>query len=275
MDSSHIEPAPLTAVDRTTLQQLVVKLLQRKGMFVAEAEIVAERMIEADLYQRFAEGVGSLFEFLETMDLGDIDPRARVITVKETAATALLDGSTGMGHVATTHAMRMAIEKATDVGMATIVVKNSRPGGDLGGIALLAAKQGLIGMVTSSAGDLENGYSLAWSIPATDGAFPVIHRQAGSGLDPALTALCGLLSAGLAGADPHPRKRKASRTANTVEYSLLAIHPDKFGTREALIAKWGVTGPAIDAATTTVSLQSVDAEQLSALAAKIKFAVNW
>lgn len=275
MDSSDHEPAAFTLVDRTTLQALVVKLLQRKGMFVAEAEIVAERMLEADLQQRFADGVGSLFEYLETMDLGDIDPRARVMSVHDAAATALLDGSTGMGHVAATNAMLMAIEKATAVGMATVVVKNSRPCGDLGGIALLAAKQGLVGLVISSGSDLESSESVAWAIPTADGGSAIVRRQPGQGLDPLLVSLFGLLSAGLAGADPHPRKRKAARTANTVEYSVLAIHPEKLGTRDALFAKWGGVTTAAVVESSTVPLQPADAQKLAGLAAKIKFAVNW
>ena len=108
MDSSSPDPASVIQADRATLQQLVIKLLQRKGMFVAEAEIVAERMIEADLQQRPGDGAGSLPEYLEAIDLGDIDPRARLITVSETPAIAVLDGSSGMGHVGTTRAMLMA-----------------------------------------------------------------------------------------------------------------------------------------------------------------------
>src|SRR5258708_22112014 len=101
MDSSNLDPASTLQVDRSTLQQLAIKLWQRKGMFAAEAEIVAERMIEADVQLRFGEGVGTLPDYLDAMDLGDIDPRARIITVVESPAIAMLDGSTGMGHVAT------------------------------------------------------------------------------------------------------------------------------------------------------------------------------
>ena len=242
MDSSNLDPNSVVQVDRAMLRQLVVKLLQRKGMFVAEAEIVAERMMEADLLQRSGEGVGSLPEYLNAMDLGDIDPRARIITVTETPAIAVLEGSTGMGHVATTKAMLMAAEKANAVGTGTVQIRNSRPCGDLGGLVRLAANQGLIGVVTTSLDPGANAtpghHDLAWAIPAPDGAAPLIQRVRSGSLDGGISILCGVLSAGLAGADAIPHKRKAAHAANSVEYSLVAISPDKFGVRDTFFAKW-------------------------------------
>lgn len=285
MDTSIPDPASIVQVDRAVLQQLVVKLLQRKGMFAAEAEIVAERMIEADVQQRPGEGTGSLAEYLDAMDLGDIDPRARTLTVSETPAIAVLDGSTGMGHVAATRAMLMALEKANSVGTGCVSVKNSRLCGDLGGIVRLAANQGLIGLITTSfdAGETNaaDEVNMAWAIPAPDGAVPLVRRGSSHRLDCELSILCGVLSAGLAGADPQPRKRKPVRVANTVEYGLMAVSPDKFGTRDAFFAKWKLLW-SNDAATgsdpgsaATVPLQSSVAGRLAELAAKIKFAVSW
>jgi hypothetical protein len=275
-----VDPESFVEVDRSLLQQLVVKLLQRKGMFAAEAEIVADRMIDADLERHPRHGVGSLPEYLEAMDLGDIDPRARVITINETAAIAVLDGSTGMGHVATTKAMLMAVEKGLAVGIGSVVIRNSRPCGDLGCVARLAANRGLVGMVTTSFHDLadiqthEN--SVAWALPANGDAPPVVER---TGQRESLATLGQILSAGLAGADPLPRKRKANRAANLVEYSLTAISPERFGSADNFFSKWkslwqagpsGSTGQTV----TTVPVTAAVAQQLSELATKIKFAFN-
>lgn len=282
MEPSDSDPASIIQVDRSTLHQLIVKLLQRKGMFAAEGEIVAERMIEADLLQRFGEGTGTLPEYLDTMDLGDIDPRARVITVSETPATAVLDGSTGMGHVAITKAVAMAIEKANSVGIGTVFVKNSRPCGDLGGIASLAAKQGLFGLVTTSFDEAGNNpfhnHDFAWSIPSPDHSAPRIHRQRSHSVDASLAILCSVLSTGLSGAGASSRKRKAVRAANTVDYGVIAVSPDKIGTKEAfMVMCQSNSSTASDSSLneTTVPLKQADARQLAELAAKIKFAVSW
>jgi LDH2 family malate/lactate/ureidoglycolate dehydrogenase len=286
VDVSDLNPANLVHIDRQILQQLALKLLQRKGMFAAEAQIVTDRMIEADLEQRSSEGIGTLPEYLDAMDLGDIDPRARMITVSETPAIALLDGSTGMGHVATTRAMELAVQKASTVGTGTVVVRNCRPCGDLGGIVRLAAVRGLIGLVATSfdtgSSDPTGELTLAWAIPGPEGRTPLIQRGNNQPLIGAVPLLCGILSAGMAGADPSPRKRKAVRAANTVEYTLMAISPDQFGTRDAFLTKWNALWPSSDTnapvteePVASVPLTPSDATRLAELAGKIKFDVSW
>lgn len=288
-NASDSEPSSIVRVDRANLTQLLLKLLQRKGMFASEAEIVVSRLIEADRCGQFADGVGSLPQYLDAMDLGDIDPRARIITLNDTPAAALLDGSTGIGHVAATRAMLLAIEKARAVGTGTVVVRNSRLCGDIGGIARLAAEAGLIGVVTNSftervANDVGD-HALALGLPAPAGSPPRIIRGQSHGLGESSSLVLGLLSAGLAGGEAMSRKRKAARVANTVEHFVQAIDPDKFGSRETMLAKWGpavsaslptTAGSVIeDAAAETVPLQSDDARALAELAAKIKFDVSW
>jgi len=280
----------ITQVDRGLLTQLSLKLLQRRGMFAAEAEIVVARLIEADLCGLFSEGVGSLPQFLDAMDVGDIDPRARMITRSETPAVMLLDGSTGIGHVAATRAMLLSIDKARAVGTGTVVIQNSRLCGDVGAIARLAAEAGMIGFVTNSfAESLANdaaGYPSAWGLPAAAGSVSLIVRDRSRNLEESSSLVLGLLSAGLAGGEAMTRKRKPARVANTVEHFVQAIDPDLFGSRERLLAKWGSTiseNPTAmtstasldDATVSTVPLQSVDASALAYLAAKIKFDVTW
>lgn len=280
MESSS-NPATVVSVDREILQQLVVKLLQRKGMFAAEAEIVAERMIEADLCQNSAAGVGSLPEYLDAMDLGDIDPRARLISLSDTPAAAMVDGSTGIGHVATTKAMLMAVEKARGSGVGMVVIRNSRPAGDLGGVARLAAVQGLIGLAATSydaAVESADEPTVAWSYPNPDGGLPIVQREPGGRIGPPLSLLLQALSAGLASADPPPRKRKAVRAANQVEYTMVAINPETFAARDAWLNKWqslwSTTAlPSQDGS--LVPLPEQTARTLAELAAKVKFAVPW
>ena len=288
-NATAAESPSITRVDRANLTQLVLKLLQRKGMFAAEAEIVSNRMIEADQCGQFADGVGSLPQYLDAMDLGDIDPRARIITLSETPAVTLLDGSTGIGHVAATRAMLLAIEKARAVGTGTVVIKNSRLCGDVGGIARLAADAGLIGLVTNSfAEQVTNDvgdYAFAWGLPVPAGSSPLIVRDRSLKLGEASSLVVGLLTAGLAGGEAMSRKRKAVRVANTVEHFVQAIDPDKFASRDTLLSKWGPTLSAKQPSTTaaapdnataeTVPLQSDDARALAELAAKIKFEVTW
>jgi hypothetical protein len=284
MDASKENPGPEIHIPRGTIHDLVTKLLQRKGMFVAEAEIVAERMIETDLQRTADEGTGTLPGYLEAMDLGDIDPRARIITVSEAAALAVLDGSSGIGHVAATRAMQLAIEKSRVVGTGSVIVKNSRPCGDLGTIARLAARAGSIGLVTTSFHE-ETGnpasFDLAWSVPAAEGREPIVGRENRQNLGNAGLFLCGILSSGLSGSDPAGRKRKGLREANVVEYCLQALDPSLFGVSSTLLEKWRSltpnesANPAASTDQTTIGYSAAHGKMLSGLAAKIKFPVTW
>ena len=195
-----------------------------------------------------------------------------------------------MGHVATTRAMLVAVERATAVGTGTVLVKNSRPCGDLGGIARLAAHAGMIGITTTSfAIEQSAGASasdaLACAIPAAAGASPWVARASGEALGDVGSLLCGLLTTGLVGINTQSRKRKALNAANTVEYSLIAIDPEKFAPAGALSSIWQdrlsasahFTAAIVpdEAAASTILLRSDHARTLTELAAKIKFPVTW
>jgi len=135
--------------------------------------------------------------------------------------------------------------------------------------------------VANDAGD----QALAWGLPAPAGSAPQIVRDCSLNLGEASLLVIGLLTAGLAGGEALSRKRKAARVANAVEHFVQAIDPDKFASRDTLLAKWGPTLSAKQPTTTiavhddataeAVPLQSNDARALAELAAKIKFDVTW
>ena len=173
------DPSAETLVRAAQLREFVVRVLVKKSMFQFDAEVVADRMLEADLRGLDGHGCRALGHYVEVMDLGDIDPRARVLVEHETPAVATLDGSRAMGQVAGTKAMELAVKKAQEVGTGTVAVHHSQHLGAASVYALLAARQGLIGFCTSNTGKpsvappgstaaaLANA-PLAWAIPTMD-----------------------------------------------------------------------------------------------------------
>mgnify|MGYP003337203535 CR=1 FL=1 len=89
-----------------------IQLLVKKGMFAVEAEMAADRLVEADLRGIHSHGSRALPRYIKAMDDGNIDPRASITTLCDTPAMAVLDGNQGMGHVVSTKAMQLAIKKA-------------------------------------------------------------------------------------------------------------------------------------------------------------------
>ncbi|MBW3541193.1 MAG: Ldh family oxidoreductase [Planctomycetes bacterium] len=174
------DPAQEVVVQAEALHELLVKLLVKKSMFAAEAKVAASRLVEADLRGVHSHGCRSVLRYLKSMDLGNIDPRGRVLTVSETPAMAVMDGSRAMGHVAATRAMQLAIQKAREIGTGTVAVYNSQHFGAASVYVLLAIEAGMIGYCTTSTGTATvaaygstrpgtANNAFAWGVPSRSG----------------------------------------------------------------------------------------------------------
>jgi len=176
------DPGQEISVPVDLLKKLIVTVLIRKGMFEVEADIVAARMTEADLRGIHSHGSRTLEKYVAAIDAGDIDPRAISITSCETPAIAVVEASGGMGHVAATRGMELAILKAREVGTGTVVIKKGQHYGAAGVYTLLAAKEGMIGFATTSTGTATvaaygstqpgtANNALSWAIPTSGTPF--------------------------------------------------------------------------------------------------------
>lgn len=163
------------------LRELIVKVFVRKGMFQVEAETAASRLIEADLRGIHSHGTRAVKRYLDGMDTGDIDPRAAMLTLHETPAIAVIDAGKGLGHVAATKAMQLAIKKAREVGTGTVAVKKGQHFGAASVYVMLAVQEGMIGFCTTSTGPATvaaygsllpavANNPVAWGVPTRQGA---------------------------------------------------------------------------------------------------------
>jgi ureidoglycolate dehydrogenase (NAD+) len=160
------DPKQETVVEAAPLRMLMIKLYVHAGMYEAEAEVAADRQIEADLRGIHSHGSRATPRYLQAMSRGDIDPRGVTLVVRETPAMALLDGGSNLGHVASTKGMRMAIEMARKVGTGTVAIRNSQHYGAASVYSLMAAKAGMIGYCTTSTGPASVA-ALGSRVPAT------------------------------------------------------------------------------------------------------------
>jgi ureidoglycolate dehydrogenase (NAD+) len=146
------DPNQETVVRAAPLRELMVQLYVRQGMYQADAEVAADRQIEADLRGIHSHGSRATPRYLQAMDRGDIDPRGVTLVTRQTPAIAVLDGGRNLGHVASTKAMQMAIDMARKVGTGTVAIGNSQHYGAASVYTLMAAKAGMIGYCTTSTG---------------------------------------------------------------------------------------------------------------------------
>jgi LDH2 family malate/lactate/ureidoglycolate dehydrogenase len=142
---------PVTRVPVERLRSQVLAILGAWGMPEAEAAITADHMIYPDLCGIDGHGVATLLHYQDSIRGGSIAIPASVEVVAEGPATALLDGGGGLGHLPADRAMKMAIAKARQNGVAVVVVRDSGHFGAAGSYATMAADAGLLGLVTTNA----------------------------------------------------------------------------------------------------------------------------
>jgi LDH2 family malate/lactate/ureidoglycolate dehydrogenase len=116
------------------------------GLPLGDAAKVAELMLEADLTGADAHGVFRLPQYVRRLRGGGINPRPDIRVDKTAAATALVDGDNGMGHLVMARAAETAVELAAACGVAWIGARRSNHAGAAGVYAAMPLKHGMIGI---------------------------------------------------------------------------------------------------------------------------------
>lgn len=139
-------------VDFDILEKFMIEVLIKMGLPENDAEIVSEVLITADKRGIDSHGIGRFKPiYIDRLDAGILNPITKVDIIKETPATAVLDGNNGMGHVISLQAMDMAINKAGENGIAMVVVRNTTHYGIAGYYALMATECDMIGITGTNA----------------------------------------------------------------------------------------------------------------------------
>ena len=95
----------------------------------ADADSVAELMVQADLYGYESHGIFRLRQYVDRLRDGGTNPKARVTIVRDRGSVALIDGDNGLGQLAMRQATGLAIEKARSSGIGWVGVRNSNHAG--------------------------------------------------------------------------------------------------------------------------------------------------
>jgi LDH2 family malate/lactate/ureidoglycolate dehydrogenase len=118
----------------------------RVGVPPEDAEIEAELLVWANLRGVDSHGVLRIPWYLELIDKGEMKTRPKIHTLKETAATLVIDADFALGPVVTVQAMRQVMAKAGEVGIGWGFIKNTTHQGAMGYYPLMAAQEGMAGL---------------------------------------------------------------------------------------------------------------------------------
>ena len=136
------------------LRQFSTAVFKAIGCPDDQAELASEVLVRADLRGIDSHGVARLSGYVRLWEAKRINHAPDVKVVHETPSTAVVDGDMGLGLVVAPFAMKVAIEKAKQVGTGWVSVRNSNHFGIAGHHAMMALEHDMIGMAMTNASPL-------------------------------------------------------------------------------------------------------------------------
>lgn len=144
--TSHGDHQPPVLVRAERLRPLIAAIFRALGAPDADAETVAEILVEADLRSVESHGSTRVAGYASMIRLGLLNPRPKIQLLRETPSTAMLEGDNAFGMVVARRAMEMALDKASRAGIACVTARNVTHTGMIGFYPMMAARRGFIGL---------------------------------------------------------------------------------------------------------------------------------
>ena len=141
-----------TRVDAARLRDFATAVYEHAGMPTNDAMLVADTLVQADLWGHQSHGVLRLGWYFDRVRNGVMKPRTHPEFVMDAGALALIDGHDGVGHVLTMLATRDAIRRAKTHGIGAVGVRNSNHFGTCMYYTLTGAREGCMMFCATNGG---------------------------------------------------------------------------------------------------------------------------
>ncbi len=132
--------------DCALLEKYVIDIFKAAGSSKAEAHIVAEHLLDANLVGHDSHGVIRVTHYICWLKKDWITPNRVPKVIKDNGTTLVIDGGLGYGQVTAKDAMILGAERAKENGSCIVAIRNTTHLGRLGAWAEMLARQGLISL---------------------------------------------------------------------------------------------------------------------------------
>ena len=140
-------------VSEAALRRTVTQIFEKLGVSPEDAAEGADVLTMTDLRGVETHGVSNMLRiYVQHYKTGLLDPRPGWRVVRQTPGTAVIDAERRLGIMVGPKAMRLAIEKAKQVGTGVVTVYNSGHFGAIGHYAMQAALHDMVGVCFTAAG---------------------------------------------------------------------------------------------------------------------------
>ncbi len=154
------------------------------GCSVEHAATATKTLLSADLRGIDSHGIARLSGYVRLWEAKRVNATPDIKVIHETPSTAVVDGDSGLGLVVAPFAMKIAIEKAKQVGTGWVSVQHSNHFGIAGYHAMMALEHDMIGVAMTNASPL---VAPTFSIDKMLGTNPICVA-APAGKEPAFVA---------------------------------------------------------------------------------------
>src|SRR5215475_405936 len=140
-------------VSEVALRRTVTQIFEKLGLSKDDAAEGADVLTMTDLRGVETHGVSNMLrQYVRDYRAGKLDPKPGWKIVRESPGTAVIDAERRLGIMVGPKAMRLAIEKARNVGIGAVTVYNSGHFGAIGHYAMQPALQDMVGVCFTGAG---------------------------------------------------------------------------------------------------------------------------
>jgi LDH2 family malate/lactate/ureidoglycolate dehydrogenase len=143
--------APKRQVSAEALRRVCASVFARSGLADSDAALVADSLVQADLWGHQSHGTLRLPWYVARLRSGAVDAKARPALVRDSGAIAVIDGGDAMGQLVAGCAMDEAVRRAKAHGVGAVAVRNSNHFGTAMYFTLAAARAGCIGFLSTNA----------------------------------------------------------------------------------------------------------------------------
>jgi LDH2 family malate/lactate/ureidoglycolate dehydrogenase len=158
------------------LKRFASDMFVKAGAPAAQAGVIADVLVWANLRGMDTHGVTRIPRYLEIIAAGDMNPNPAMMVTEETPAMVQIEADRAIGAVGMSFAMDAAIKKAKIAGIGLATVRSTTHAGAIGYYTLMAAHHDMVGIAMTS----------SWANMAYHGA-----RAAGASTNPLSIAVPG------------------------------------------------------------------------------------
>ena len=123
------------------LKRFATEIFARTGMPKADAAVVADVLVWANLRGVDTHGVMRIPRYVDLIETGDMNPRPAITVRTETPASVLIEADRAAGPVAMMRGTTEAVRKARDAGVGLALVRATTHTAALGYYTLAAARE--------------------------------------------------------------------------------------------------------------------------------------